>query len=72
MKWTKINNKKIFIGLDYYTSGRGYRLNHIGALILFAFIPLALAGGWLVGKYLTWREKKMKKILLKFVNQRIN
>ena len=48
-------------GLDYYISGKGIQFSYIGVLILFLVIPVALAGGWLVGKILVWREGTLKK-----------
>ena len=51
-------------GLDYYTSGRGYHFNYIGVFILFLTIPLVLIIGWLFGKYLTWRDKKLERQLI--------
>jgi hypothetical protein len=51
-------------GLDYYISGAGYKLNYIGALILFALLPIVMVGGWLIGKYLKWRDARMEKKLI--------
>ncbi len=48
-------------GLDYYTSGMGYQLNYIGVLILFLLMPIALGVGWILGKFLTWNDKIVKK-----------
>lgn len=45
-------------GLDYYISGTGYQFNYIGVLILFALIPIALGGGWIIGRFLIWRDEK--------------
>jgi membrane-bound ClpP family serine protease len=55
-------------GLDYYISGTGYKLNYIGVLTLFALLPLVLGGGWLFGKYLTWRDKRLD---VKYIEQRL-
>ncbi len=52
-------------GLDYYVSGKGYLLNYIGVLTLLALIPVTMCVGWLFGKYLTWRNMKLKKQLKK-------
>jgi hypothetical protein len=55
-------------GLEYYISGTGYKLNYIGVLALFILLPFVMVGGWLVGKVLTWRDKKIEK---KQIQQRI-
>lgn len=48
-------------GLDYYTLGMGYQLNYIGVLILFILMPVALGGGWILGKFLTWYDTIAEK-----------
>ena len=51
-------------GLDYYISGAGYKLNYVGVLALFILIPFVMGGGWLLGKFLTWRDKRIEEKLL--------
>lgn len=51
-------------GLDYYISGAGYKLNYIGVLTLFALIPIVLGGGWILGKYLQWRDNRIEEQLI--------
>lgn len=51
-------------GLDYYISGTGYKLNYIGVLTLVALIPFIMGGGWLLGKFMTWRDKRLEQKLI--------
>ncbi|MFZ1987171.1 MAG: hypothetical protein WAU91_22365 [Desulfatitalea sp.] len=55
-------------GLDYYISGAGYKLNYIGVLTLFLLIPLVLAGGWVFGRFLKWRDNRTEE---QFIEERL-
>jgi hypothetical protein len=55
-------------GLDYYISGAGYKLNYFGVLTLYTLLPIVMVVGWLLGKYLKWRDASIEE---KFIEERL-
>ena len=58
-------------GLEYYLSGKGFQFNYLVAFLTLSLIPVFLSVGWIIGKILVWREKRIKKRMIqKKLNKR--
>jgi hypothetical protein len=56
-------------GLDYYISGKGYKLNYLGVLILLAVLPLFGLVAWLLRWYQQRHERDFEEKYTKKRNQ---